>query len=255
MKSPLKSKPLNNPGESLEYRRNDIALERVFLPLIVAILMFVWAAFEWYRWLHVIPPNPYITTVLALGVIMWAAVRMTRAFKEIKLINQGILSEKAVGQFLERLRADGAEVFHDIQGESFNLDHVVIHRTGVYVVETKSLKKPESGKTELFFNGKEVLKEGKPLPRNPVVQVSAASVWLRQLIEESSGRRVSVKGIVTFPGWYIRSNHNTPKNLVWVLNPKAIPSFISKQSEILAVEDVNLLKFHLGKYIRASKLF
>ena len=30
---------------------------------------------------------------------MWAAVRMTSAFKEIKLINQGILSEKAVGQF------------------------------------------------------------------------------------------------------------------------------------------------------------
>ena len=87
-------------------------------------------------------------------------------------------------------------------------------------------------KTELFFNGKEVLKEGKPLPRNPVVQVSAASVWLRQLIEKTlRTKSFSVKGIVTFPGWYIRSNHNTPKNLVWVLNPKAIPSFISKQSE------------------------
>ncbi|MCH8500781.1 MAG: NERD domain-containing protein [Aliidiomarina sp.] len=251
MKSPLKAKPLKNPGESLEQRRIDVAVDRVFFPLTVAIMMFFWALYEWYRWLFDIPLSPYLNTVLALGVIIWATFRIVRAFKEIKLINQGIASEKAVGQFLERLRADGAEVFHDIQGENFNLDHVLIHKSGVFVVETKSLNKPRSGKTELIYNGSEVLRSGKPLARNPVIQVSAASGWLRQLIYESTGRRVAVKGIVTFPGWYIHSNHNTPKNTVWVLNPKAIPSFITKQPETLSKEDVHLIKFHLGKYIRA----
>lgn len=251
MKSPLKAKPLKNPGESLERRLNDVAVDRVYFPLTIAIMLITWAGFEWYRWAVDLPPNPHFISVLTLGVVLWAAIRIVRAFKEIKLIKLGIASEKAVGQFLERLRADGAEVFHDIQGENFNLDHVVIHKSGVYVVETKSLSKPKSGKSELFYNGTEVLRDGKSLPRNPVTQVSAASSWLRKLIDESTGRRVVVKGIVTFPGWYIRSNHNTQKSSVWVLNPKAIPTFIGNQPVQMTSEDVNLLKFHLGKYIRS----
>lgn len=251
MKSPLKAKPLKNPGESLERRLTDIAVERVYFPLAVAFMLIAWAGFEWYRWALDLPPNPILMSVITLGIVLWAAVRVIRAFKEIKLIKLGIASEKAVGQFLERLRVDGAEVFHDIQGENFNLDHVVIHKSGVYVVETKSLSKPLSGKTELLYNGSEVLRNGKALPRNPVIQVSAASGWLRQLIYESTGRRVVVKGIVTFPGWYIHSNHNTPKNTVWVLNPKAIPAFIANQPEKLTSEDVHLMKFHIGQYIRS----
>ena len=34
--------------------------------------------------------------------------------------------ERAVGQYLERLRESGPRVFHDVPGVGFNLDHVVI---------------------------------------------------------------------------------------------------------------------------------
>lgn len=251
MKSPLKAKPLKNPGESLERRLLDVRLDRILLPSMTAMMLLAWSAHEWIRWLYDIPPTPKTISGIALVFVCWATIKIYRATKEIKLIKLGIASEKAVGQFLERLRVDGAEVFHDIQGENFNLDHVVIHKSGVYVVETKSLSKPLSGKTELLYNGSEVLRNGKALPRNPVIQVSAASGWLRQLIYESTGRRAVVKGIVTFPGWYIHSNHNTPKNTVWVLNPKAIPAFIANQPEKLTSEDVHLMKFHIGQYIRS----
>ncbi|MCH8493585.1 MAG: NERD domain-containing protein [Idiomarina sp.] len=252
MKSPLKSKPLNNPGQSLEVRLNDIAVERVYFPLTIMMFALVFAAVEWIRWYSNSPPNPLMISVMALLVVIWTVYKVARAFKEAGTIKQGIAGEKAVGQFLERLRSDGAEVFHDIQGENFNLDHVVIHRSGVYVVETKTMKKPASGKTELTFDGEQVLFGNKPLPRNPVPQVSAASAWLKELLAESSGRKIHVRGIVTFPGWYVRSSHNRNNSRIWVLNPKAIPSFISKQSDLLSPEDVHLLKFHLGKFIRAT---
>lgn len=252
MKSPLKGKPLNNPGQSLEVRLNDIAVERVYFPLTISILFLYFAIYEWYRWYFEVELSPILWSVLAICVLIYSVWKIIRAFKEIKLVKQGIAGEKAVGQFLERLRSDGAEVFHDIQGENFNLDHVVIHRSGVYVVETKTMKKPASGKTELTFDGEQVLFGNKPLRRNPVPQVSAASAWLKELLAESSGRKIHVRGIVTFPGWYVRSSHNTKNSRIWVLNPKAIPSFVSKQSDVLSPEDVHLLKFHLGKFIRAT---
>ncbi|RUO20886.1 nuclease [Aliidiomarina iranensis] len=252
MKSPLKAKPLNNPAESLQKRLSDLAMDEVFFPLIVSMLFFCFAVYEWMRWYFEVPPSPVVWSIISLSVLVFYGFKIFRAFKEIKRLKQGIAGEKAVGQFLERLRTDGAEVFHDIQGDNFNLDHVVIHRSGIYVVETKTMSKPAKGKTELVFDGSDVLHNGKPLARNPVIQVSAASAWLRELLEDSSGRKVPVKGIVTFPGWYIDSSHNTSKNNIWVLNPKAIPSFIGKQNQMISMEDVNLFKFHLGKYVRAE---
>lgn len=40
--------------------------------------------------------------------------------------------------------AEGGLVFHDIPGEGFNIDHVVIGKSAVLAVETKSRKKPAS---------------------------------------------------------------------------------------------------------------
>ncbi|RUO23922.1 nuclease [Aliidiomarina minuta] len=251
MKSPLKAKPLNNPAESLERRLYDLALDRVLVPIPICILFVFMAIVEWYRWYVDVPPQPLLMSVLAVCVIAYFAFRFRGVWREIKQLKQGIAGEKAVGQFLERLRTDGAYVFHDVPGDKFNLDHVVIHGSGIYVVETKTLSKPDRGKTELHFDGLEVHRNDKPLPMNPVLQVSAASAWLAELLKESTGNRYSVRGLVTFPGWYIRSSKNTFSASIWVLNPKAIPSFISSQQLVLTSEEVNLIKFHLDRYIRA----
>ncbi len=50
--------------------------------------------------------------------------------------------ERAVGQGIDRLRAGGAQVFHDVRGDGCRLDHVIISRRGVFVVETRALPKP-----------------------------------------------------------------------------------------------------------------
>lgn len=250
MKSPLKAKPLNNPAESLEKRLIDVAVDRLFFPIPLCIFFTFYAAYEWLRWYKDIPPQPIVFTLIALVTVIYFGIRMRSALIEIKLLKQGISGEKAVGQFLERLRMDGAYVFHDVPGDKFNLDHVVIHASGVYVVETKTMSKPLSGKTELQFDGKSVLRDGRPLPMNPVPQVNAGSAWLSELLKESTGNKYSVRGVVTFPGWFIRSDVNTSSASTWVLNPKAIPSFINSQQRVLTNEQVNMIKFHLDKYIR-----
>lgn len=252
MKSPIKAKPLNNPAESLEKRLYDIAIDRFFFPIPLCIFFTVFAVYEWFRWYSGIPPQPVMFSIIALVTIIYFGVKMRSAWFEIKLIKQGIAGEKAVGQFLERLRVNGAYVFHDVPGDKFNLDHVVIHTSGIYVVETKTMSKPLNGKTELHFDGQRVLRNGKPLPMNPVPQVNAGSAWLSELLKESTGSKYSVRGVVTFPGWFIRSSMNTSNANTWVLNPKAIPSFISSQQIMLSTEQVNLVKFHLDRYIRSQ---
>jgi hypothetical protein len=56
----------------------------------------------------------------------------------MRTLRQGIEGEKAVGQFLERLREQRYQVFHDLVGDGFNVDHVLIGPAGVFTIETKT---------------------------------------------------------------------------------------------------------------------
>jgi hypothetical protein len=138
LKSPIKARPLNNPGDSLDKRLQDVATDEILLYSLIALLFIIMALLEWWRWYVQVPPSPVFFTVCAVVASGYAAWKIRKALKKIKNIKLGLAGEKAVGQFLELLRENGAKVFHDVQGEKFNLDHVIIHPSGIYVVETKT---------------------------------------------------------------------------------------------------------------------
>lgn len=250
MKSPFKDKPLRNPGESLQRYWTDYVLDQVLMYLMLALFMVLLTALEWWRYLHDLPPHPYIYTTMATFAVPVAAYKVWKAKRKAHAIRQGIEGEKSVGQYLERLREKQAQVFHDIPGRNFNLDHVVIHESGIYVVETKAYSKPDNGAATITFNGEALLVAGRTPKRDPVKQVRAASSWLRNLLEESTGKRFTVRAVVVFPGWYIEPTAEARRSDVWVLNPKALPSFIDHSQAQLSPDDVRLASYHLSRYIR-----
>jgi hypothetical protein len=250
VKSPLKDKPLKNPGESLDIELKDLLFGDVFSYFIFAIFMVMMALMEWLRWFKDLPPNPKTLTVVALISVLIAAWKFERSRARIKALRLGRDGEKAVGQYLEFLREKGAKVFHDIPGVGFNLDHVVIHETGIYVIETKTISKPDRGEAKLVYNGTNVLKNGFAFDRNPIQQVRAAKQWLTDLLKESTGKKFTTRAVVVYPGWFIQPTAEAKSSDVWVLNPKALPAFISKSALQISAEDVTLCAYHLGRYIR-----
>src|SRR5690606_15806737 len=123
-----------------EFREDNILLH------VITAMMFVYvAALEWFSAYFSLPRRPMIYTVTALIAVSVAAYKIYVGRKKLISLRQGRDGEKAVGQYLERLRVDGAHVFHDVPGQKFNLDHVVIAKSGIYVVETKTYSKPDKG--------------------------------------------------------------------------------------------------------------
>ena len=174
-----------------------------------------------------------------------------KAKAKLKPLRQGRDGEKAVGQYLEKLRTHGAQVFHDIPSKGFNLDHVVIMNTGIYVIETKTYSKPDKGEAKIVFDGETVKLNGNKANNKPINQVKAAANWLGEILEESTGKKFSVKPVVVFPGWYIESTKKAKSSGIWVLNPKALPTFIGNSNKQLDPEDVKLASFHVSRYIRS----
>lgn len=252
MKSPLKAKPLRNPGESLDRQFYDLIYDEVIQYVIIAFGFVLVAGVEWLRWLRDSPPNPWLYTFIALPVVILAAWKINRALAKARNLRLGRDGEKAVGQYLDGLREAGAKVLHDLPGNGFNIDHVVIHETGVYVIETKTLSKPDRGEAKLIYDGTTVLKGGLKPDRNPIQQVRAARQWLKELLKESTGKEFSVRAVVVYPGWFIQPTAEAKSSDVWVLNPKALPSFIKHSATQLQSEDVSLCAYHLSRYVRSS---
>ena len=252
-KSPLKSAPLRNPGQSVDAQIDDLRLD-MFGPIMMATVFVVLAALEWFRWYRHDPPHPLLYALFAVGFIAYAIFRTRRSLKRLKSLKLGRDGERAVGQYLEQVRDSGARVLHDIVSKDFNVDHVVLSQQGIFVVETKTWSKPAQGEANIDFDGTAIVANGYKPDRDPMQQVIAQARWLRELLRESTGRTFAIKPVVVFPGWYVNGAATAAAKAqgVWLLNPKQLPSFIAAESNSIAAEDVKLAAYHLSGYIRAS---
>lgn len=256
LRSPIKASPLRLPGQSLQAEIEALISEGVIPYFVAALLLVFVAALEWIGALRHAPRQPWLYTLMAVLAGIAFAWRLVRVRARVRQLRLGRDGELVVGQFLEGLRVSGARVFHDIPGEGFNLDHVVLSTHGCYVVETKTWRKPVRGDARVTLSEDGVYISGRVPKRNPVVQARAGAAWLAKLLEESTGKRFLVRGVVVFPGWWVEpmsAQWKRDSGKPWVLEPKGLPGFIENEPETIAPSDVAMAAFHLSRYVRATE--
>ena len=121
------------------------------------------------------------------GVVLAAALVFTMAtvrklvplWREYRNCRDGMRAEIAVAQQLDRLQAGGCLVLHDLPAEKFNIDHVVLGTSAVFMLETKSRQKPGSGKAsaQVSYDGKGLQFPGWAETK-PLEQARAQARWL-----------------------------------------------------------------------------
>lgn len=251
-RTPLKDRPLRNPGQSVREARIDLAYDKVLGPMLMALILFIVAMLEWMRFYYPIKAAPWLATFVAVVALVYFAWQFFKYWPKVQALRLAEDGEKAVGQFLERLREQGYTVFHDVVGAGFNVDHVLIGPGGVFTIETKTWSKPAKGDAKIVFDGEQLSANGFTPDRNPVIQAKAQARWLRDLLAESTGKPIAVWPVLLFPGWFIENSQQAWREM-WVLEPKALPKFLQNEAVQLAPEDVALTSFHLSSFIRAQE--
>lgn len=244
---------MRRAGESLSselVRLNDKfdldALTFLGLPLVAASLPF---------WLvqSVAAPKHLglLIAGVALGVaaLIYGTAKMLRTIMRIRNARLALYGERVVGDRLMELATDGYEVFHDVPcvggGGHFNLDHVVVGRGSVVVVETKTYRKPGDVEDDhkvsyddhrLNWPGWSSTKE--------LNQTLAGAKWLREELRNKLSLDVPVHAALTIPGWYVKGG--SPKAPVLVENAKRLPKFIRDRFPCtLGTKEVDLVRKHL----------
>jgi hypothetical protein len=247
--SPIKNPPPRVAGQSLDEELNRLLDEDVTPWLVVATVMIVIAGMEWFRWALDVQPHPVLMSlgaVLVVAFCFYKAVSYRRRIRALKLGRDG---EREVGAMLDDLRADGCVVLHDIIGDNFNVDHVVLSTHGIFTIETKTVSKPP-GKPAITYNGQKVLVEGSGDYSYAVDQALAEAAWLRQICASLTGKAYIVQPVVVFPGWWVENTTNPRQCPAWVLNPKALQKFIASTPENIPEAELRALVHHLRQHIQ-----
>tara|TARA_B100000029_G_C17530576_1_gene943116 strand:- start:47 stop:910 length:864 start_codon:yes stop_codon:yes gene_type:complete len=231
-RSPVNDKLLRAPGEWLMEQQGNLD-EKISLAIIIiffgpSIILATGTINN-----NSTPPN-YTMLMIAYGVIcVFALIWLWSLLGKFSNYRLGLMGERATGEELNRLMLDGFHVYHDFKKDhGGNIDHVVVAPSGVYCVETKCRRKskglPDRKEHEIVFDG-EQLHYPHGSDSYGVNQTIKNSAQLAQWLSSAVGEKIHVKGILTFPGWYVRET-KMAKNLR-VLNPKLIRNYIASQKE------------------------
>lgn len=250
-KSPLKDNPLRVPGQSLDGEIQKIIDEDIASYILFPILIIGITVYSWLVWFQITKtPNPLVMTILSIVITIYSFFKVIKTRKRLKALRLGRDGERAVGQTLDALRGKGYRVFHDLVGERFNLDHIIVCEHGVFSIETKTYSKPEKGECKIIYHKNGLSIDGYKPEKKILIQVEAQKKWLEKQIVSLTGIKIIVKPVIVFPGWYIE-NQNKESN-IWVLEPKALPTFIGNLPKTLNEENVRMISNHISRYIRTT---
>lgn len=230
-RNPLSRGMLRGPGHWLREQIDDARADLLVYPIYFsAIPLFLYTALIEKFGANGLQPFHWIVIGLSiLGVIAIVGRKIMRLTTRLRDLRLGFEAETAVGQELNLLMQDGFFVFHDVPGDkSFNVDHVVVGRQGVFAVETKGRAKPiRSGEAETHkvqYDGKQLLFPGW-IETKPLEQARRNAEWLRKWLSAAVGAPVEVKPVLMLPGWYI---DRTSRPGMAVMNGTNSKSFFMK---------------------------
>ncbi len=134
--------------------------------------------------------------MLALMVVCVVAFKLIA--RRSDRAERGADAEVVVAQLLRGLPKE-YHVFHDLVFEGFNIDHVVIGPTGVFIVETKSHRGKVSAK------GEALLLNGRPFEKPVLNQAWSEAFTLRDRLPQIAGKPCSVQPLLCFPNAFIQA--------------------------------------------------
>lgn len=248
--TPLRARPARSSSGSLEEnirKQYDRAAPHFYW---VAIIL-SYVLMEWLRYYHNIPPYPYGATIAGLLLAGWSVYRLVvykRTIERLKLERHG---EKIVAEGLNQLLMEkDTRIFHNITGEGFNIDQVVLSPHGIFVLDMVAYPSPSKGAANISLRYGRVYANGVEIEPNPAESVAALARRVADLLEASTGRRYTVQPVVLVPDWQVDPLDGMPE--VLVLNPKSLPKFVESCPHALNLAELRLAAYNLSGYIRAD---
>jgi hypothetical protein len=190
---------------------------------------------------------------IGAAITIYYLAKTLKLIKKRRVIRLGYEGEIAVGQELNQLMLEGHYVYHDFPADQFNIDHIVVGRSGIFAVETSARSKPSTHNRRqdatVEYNGKMLnFPDGDDF--KIIEQAERQASWLSKWISRAIGDQVAARAIVALPGWFVK---RTSADGISVVNPKQFPSLFKHiKPRTLSDEMISSIVHQLEQKCRAD---
>lgn len=221
-KTPFTQHLLRPPGESLRLRIDELSEKLMTDILILLICSMVVGFGVWSLFKSALGGG--IILAISLPPFLIFARRLWRRSCLLRDYNLGFLGERAVGEELNTLLAEGWKVFHDVEFDenpgqkTFNVDHVVVGPGGLFAIETKTrskrvIKPRDNSPNIVVFDGTAL---EYPWGREDygIREARDRSQHLSQWLTKSLQTVCAFKPILALPGWFVKRTGKSDLHVV-----------------------------------------
>ena len=221
----------------------------VSIAMSVATPLGIVAMWSMHQRLGVGADDLHVAMVLSLvggAATLWFLLRAITTSFRLRKARLGLYGKMAAGQEIDQLMRAGARVFHDLPGENFNVDHVIVAPAGVFCIETETRAKPHQGRSvedaTAVYDGHSIRFPGVVHDRS-VRHARERARWLSHWIKKATGLLVPVQPAVALPRWVIDRQGSGD---VTVMNPREASRLLSGP-RILEDDQIDQIAFQLEK--------
>jgi len=226
--STLAENILRAPGQSLVNKLDGLSEDIVLnVTLLITIPLVYYSGYVTYLYFYQPEFDPFVVQILAgIGAVIaiFYLMKTLKLLKKRQIVRLGYEGDITVGQELNQLMLEGNYVYHDFPADEFNIGHIVVGRSGIFVVETKARSKPTPRSRRhaatVEYNGK-MLNFPDGDDYQIIEQAERQASWLSNWISSTIGEQVAARAIVALPGWFVK---RTSADGISVVNPKQFPS-------------------------------
>lgn len=243
-RAPQQEKLLRPPGYSSALKL-DALLDGGFMPLVFAFGCGALAGVSvqfladvlskgGLSWWLLIPGFMFVGFT---GACAWLTGDLLRRLREAQNWRLGLRGEQAVAEKLAEVADCGYRAYHDIPGDGlWNIDHVVVGPQGVFVIETKTRRKPvEKRPNQAHYKAVldgEVLRFPNGDDRKAVTQVVANARWLSDYLRKKTGDAVFVEPLIAVPGWWVEGSGR--ESTTKAMNASYLAGYLRNRPSVLS---------------------
>lgn len=250
-------------GESLQIRIRELE-NKIQESFIFPIYFSIVALFSWLIVLNVMKFDFFTAVLLsfvALGFILHAVKKVRGLLNKLRNCRKGLEGERLVGEVLNGLCDNKTSfVYHDIPGDQFNVDHILVSTRGVFVIETKHFDREKCH--EFYFDGDMIyrqVKDGKKfLCPKLLPQMDGEACFIQSEIERRTEMKIPIIKVGIIVGSFIHTpaeissdkSMRTYFDKYWILNEKLFPKMFASEPEIYDISVVKLVASHIKEWIK-----
>jgi len=243
----FKDKVLRPPGESLKQRIEALREEfdeyvmNVLFGAMFGVLIFALSAMFKQESIIVFAVTFGLATSASYIVALYS-YRIIKLSPKMRRNRLGFEGERYVGDQLNQLMLLGYHVYHDIQFDGYNVDHLIIGQAGVFSIETKTRRKLRDGgkqRAKVIFDGKE-LEFPNTRDSHGIDQAKQNARQIGKWLSSAVGEEIRARAILCLPGWYVESKTLAPD--IDVVNPKNVVHVLNRIGRSAAPLPEKLIK-------------